>query len=143
MRLKSGRLFFLVLCALLGGCSAGHDFLQNRADDALDIFSAEIGFGFGVKAYAFGLQPDSGYNYGPLAGIRAGEAFVSRPHDDHFHVEEGNIGVFLPFVNADIFYPGERAVRRGKAYGGSTLLLPFFLLHKTDEVTKGLCNTCS
>ncbi|MBQ6353157.1 MAG: hypothetical protein IJJ28_07815 [Lentisphaeria bacterium] len=134
---------FLVAAVLLlsAGCSTGSDYWQNRLDDASDILTAGVGTGFGVKVYAFGLQVDM-YNYGPLAELRGGEAFVFHEHSGNYHVEEGNIGVPLPFVNSEIFYPGGRAVARGKAYCGKTMLLPFFLLD-IQQNSKKYCNSCS
>ncbi len=132
---------FTAALFLSAGCSTGESYWQNRWDDACDIVTAGIGGGFGAKAYVFGLQVDL-YNYGPLAEIRGGEAFVFHKHSEEYHVEEGNIGVPLLFANSEIFYPGGKAVERGKAYCGQTPLLPFFVLdiHKNS---KNYCNSCS
>lgn len=126
---------------LLCGCSAGSSYWRNRLDDGADIFTATAGVGFGVKAYAFGLQFDM-YNYAPIAALQGGELFLGRRHDDRYHVEEGNGGVLLPCVDTEIFYPGDRAVRRGKAYCGRSFLLPFFLLD-TKSLDKAYCIGCS
>ncbi len=126
---------------LISGCSAGSDYWRNRWDDACDIVTAGVGLGFGAKAYAFGVQVDL-YNYGPLAEIRGGEAFVARKHSEEYHVEEGNIGVPMLGANMEIFYPGGRAVERGKAYCGLTPLLPLFVLD-TRENNKKYCNSCA
>jgi len=138
--------FFAVTLAVavavfLSGCSTGKDYWQNRWDDACDIVTAGIGGGFGAKAYVFGLQVDL-YNYSPLAEVRGGEAFVFHKHSEEYHVEEGNIGVPLLGANSEIFYPGGRSVKRGKAYCGSTPLLPFFILD-TEKNSKDYCNTCA
>ena len=136
-------LFPLLAAALflISGCSAGKDYWRNRWDDACDIVTAGVGLGFGAKAYAFGVQVDL-YNYAPLAEIRGGEAFVIRKHSEEYHVEEGNIGVPMLGANMEIFYPGGRAVERGKAYCGLTPLLPFFVLD-TRENNKKYCNSCA
>ena len=126
---------------LVSGCSAGKDYWRNRLDDACDIVTAGVGLGFGAKAYVFGVQVDL-YNYSPLAEFRGGEAFVARKHCEEYHVEEGNIGVPLLGANMEIFYPGGRAVERGKAYCGLTPLLPFFVLD-TRENNKKYCNSCA
>ena len=123
------------------GCSTGNDYWRNRWDDACDIVTAGVGMGFGAKAYAFGLQIDM-YNYAPLAELRGGEAFVGHEHSEKYHVEEGNIGVPLLGANDEIFYPGGRAVERGKAYCGSTPLLPFFFLF-TSKNSNNHCNSCA
>ena len=131
-------LSLVILCC--SGCSTGRDYWQNRLDDAKDIISAEAGSGVGIKVYAFGLQVDF-YNFSPSYGIRGGEVFSRRKHDENYHISEGNIGIPWLFVNADIFYPGERAVKRGKAYCGVTPFVPFFYL--TDGAEKSMCNECS
>lgn len=132
---------FFALFVLCSGCSSGKDYWRNRWDDARDMITLTAGGGFGVKLFAFGLQLDS-YNYAPAFGLQGGEFFKSAPHGESYHVCEGNIGIPLPCVAAEIFYPGERAARRGKAYCGGTILLPFFL-RETAGLPSVWCNSCS
>ena len=137
--MKSAVAISALSALLLCGCSAGRNYWRNRLDDGADVFTASVGLGFGAKAYAFGIQADM-YNYAPLAALQGGELFLGRKHDGGYHVKEGNAGVFL--VDMEIFYPGERAARRGKSYCGRVFLLPFFILD-TGSLDKEYCNSCS
>jgi len=137
--LKFSLLLLPILCA---GCSAGHDYWANRLDDAKDVVSFTAGLGFGPKVQAGPFQVDF-YNYAPLYGLRSGELLPGlREHSGNYHVDEGNIGVPLLFANTEIFYPGEHAAARGKAYCALTPLLPVLIL-MPDEHSRGYCNSCS
>ena len=131
-----------VLFLLFAGCSTGSDYWKNRLDDAGDTITLTVGSGFGVKFFLFGIQSDSFYNYAPFLGIMGGEVIKSASHSSNFHISEGNFGIPLPCVSAEIFYPNENAARRGKAYCGGSLLFPFFLRDPAG-VSKFLCNSCS
>ncbi len=132
--------------ALCTGCSSGTDYWTNRLDDAKDIVSFTAGTGFGVKAQAGPIQADTGYNYAPFGGLRGGEIFSAggnpEKHTAEYHVGEGNIGVFLPFCNAEIFFPGRHAADRGKAYCALTPCLPVFIL-SPDDHSLTFCNSCA
>ena len=75
-------------------------------------------------------------------GIMGGEVIKSASHSSNFHISEGNFGIPLPCVSAEIFYPNENAARRGKAYCGGSILIPFFLRDPAG-VSKIWCNRCS
>ena len=128
--------------AVGAGCSAGHDYWTNRLDDAKDIVSFTVGWGFGVKAQAGPIQADTGYNYASRWGLRGGESLRWKKHAGDFHVCEGNIGVPLPLCNAEIFFPGKHAADRGKAYCAATLLLPVLVLCP-EEHSRTFCNHCA
>jgi len=136
-------LFSAIFLPLLTGCSTGHDYWGNRWEDVKDIFSLTAGAGFGVKVQVGPIQVDSGYNYVSLWGLRHGEILpVNVKHGKNYHISEGNIGVFLPFCNAEIFYPGKHSADRGKAYCAMTPMLPFFLL-EPDKHSSLVCNECA
>lgn len=135
-------LIVIVLAASFCGCSSGRNYWQNRADDALDIFTATAGGGFGIKLQAGPLHAAI-YNYAPQAGLQAGEIFSApAQHNEFYHVCEGNWGSILLFTDREICYPSERAVRRGKVYTSFTPLLPLAILNSKTISKTASCNHC-
>ncbi|MDA8429048.1 MAG: hypothetical protein M0T70_07315 [Geobacteraceae bacterium] len=115
--MRKGLLSVLALL-LMTGC-AQNKYLQNRANDAADIFTITTGAGAGAKAR---VGPFHGGLFGnmDMAGLRGGTAASKISFDDPLGLE-----CDVSFFAIDAF---DGDARRGKDYsgfGGPVLTVPF------------------